>query len=263
MSTYALSGTASGMGRATKALLESEGHRVIGIDRADAEVLVDLSVPDGRAAAVEQVLELCGGVLDGVALFAGVVGGTGRAGSALVSINYFGSVVVLEGLRPALAAAGESAAVLISSNSVTIMPGWDQAVVDACLAEQEAAACELADLGDSMLAYPATKAAIARFVRRQAPRVEWAGAGIRLNAIAPGLVETAMVAETRADPVMAEHMKALPLPLGRGGTAEELAALVALLLSPAGRFFCGSVLLCDGGTEALFRPDDWPVRWEL
>jgi hypothetical protein len=49
--------------------------------------------------------------------------------------------------------------------------------------------------------------------------------------------------------------------MGRGGTAEEVAALVVFLLT-AGSFFCGSFLVCDGGTEALLRPDDWPARWE-
>ena len=39
--------------------------------------------------------------------------------------------------------------------------------------------------------------------------------------------------------------------------------LLAFLLGPGGRFFCGSVVLCDGGTEALLRPDDWPVLWDF
>jgi NAD(P)-dependent dehydrogenase (short-subunit alcohol dehydrogenase family) len=263
VTTFVLTGVASGMGRATKDHLEAEGHRVIGVDRADAEVVADLGTAAGRAAAVEQVTALAGGRLDGAAMFAGVVGATGRPGSALVSVNYFGAVVLLEALRPLLAAAGESAALVISSNSVTIQPGWDPEVVTACLSGDEPAARELADRQDSLAAYPATKAALARWVRRSAPGPQWAGAGIRLNALAPGMVETPLVAETRADPVLGSLMEALPLPLGRGGDPAELAALAAFLLGPHGRFFCGSVVLCDGGTEALLRPDDWPARWEL
>ena len=49
--------------------------------------------------------------------------------------------------------------------------------------------------------------------------------------------------------------------VGRGADPSEIAALIALLVGPHGRFFCGSVLLCDGGTEALLHPDDWPSRW--
>ena len=100
---------------------------------------------------------------------------------------------------------------------------------------------------------------MARWVRRNAPA--WAADGIRLNAIAPGLIETPLSQEVRADPHLAPLMESLPLPLGRGGTAEEIAALLAFLLGPSGRFFSGSVVLCDGGTEALLRPDDWPARW--
>ena len=262
MSTFVVSGVASGMGLATKELLESQGDRVIGIDRADAEIVADLSTAEGRQLAIDGVLALTS-TLDGAALFAGLVGVTGRPGSALVSVNYFGSVVLLEAFRPMLAAAGESSAVLISSNSVTIMPGWDQGVVDLCLSGDEASARVLADSKDSLYAYPATKAAIARWVRRTAVKPEWAGAGIRLNALAPGMVETAMVAETRADPVLGAMMDALPVPLGRGGKAQELAALTAFILGTGGRFFCGSVILCDGGSEALLRPDDWPARWSI
>jgi NAD(P)-dependent dehydrogenase (short-subunit alcohol dehydrogenase family) len=261
--TYVLTGVASGMGRATKDLLESDGHRVIGVDRHEAEVVADLSSPTGREAAVEAVTSLSGGVLDGAAMFAGLVGATGRAASLLVSVNYFGTVELLVGLRPLLAAAGESAALVMSSNSVTIQPRWSQELVAACLAGDEHAAGVVADRADSLPAYPATKAALARWVRRLAPSADWAGAGIRLNALAPGMVETAMVAETRADPVLGKLIDAMPMPLGRGGKPEELAALAAFLLGPHGRYFCGSVVLCDGGTEALLRPDDWPARWEL
>jgi NAD(P)-dependent dehydrogenase (short-subunit alcohol dehydrogenase family) len=261
MSTFVLTGSASGMGAATCALLRGAGHRVIGVDRQAADVIADLSTPAGRQSAVEAVQAQCD-VLDGVATFAGVGGATGRPGSLLASLNYFGTVQLLQAWRPLLAAAGESSAVAISSNSTTCQPGWSTALVDACLSGDEERARAVADEGDSATAYPATKVAVARWVRRHAPAPEWAGAGIRLNAVAPGLVETAFVAETRADPVLGQLIGGFPLPLGRGGTATELAQLVVFLLGPHARFFCGSVLLCDGGTEALLRPDDWPARWE-
>ena len=50
-------------------------------------------------------------------------------------------------------------------------------------------------------------------------------------------------------------------PLGRNGRPEEIAALIAYLLGPDARFFCGSVLFCDGGMDAQFRSDDWPKPW--
>lgn len=260
MGTFVISGSASGMGAATAAQLRGAGHRVLGIDRRDADVVADLSTREGRAAAVAEVRSAAGDRLDGIALFAGVGGATGRDPRLLVSLNYFGSVELFEALRPLLASAGSASAVAISSSSATCQPGWSQQLVDACLSGDEERAREVAQVGDSPTAYPATKTALARWVRRCAPRPEWAGAGIRLNAVAPGLIETPFVDETRKDPVLGQLIGGFPLPLGRGGRAEEVAELVVFLLT-GGSFFCGSFLVYDGGTEALLRPDDWPARW--
>lgn len=261
MSTYAVSGAASGMGAATATLLRAEGHEVIGIDLRDTQVVADLATSEGRTHAVEAVGAASGGHLDGIALFAGIGGATGRPASLLVALNYFGSVRLFEGLRPLLGRGGS--AVAVSSVATTIQPGWSQELVDACLSEDEAKACEVALLGDSAVAYPATKVALARWVRRTAPSATWAGSGVRLNAVAPGLVETAFVEETRKDPVLGRQIDAFPLPLGRGGRAEEVAEVVGFLLSPRSSLLVGTFLLCDGGTEAMLRPDAWPARWEL
>jgi NAD(P)-dependent dehydrogenase (short-subunit alcohol dehydrogenase family) len=258
--TVVVTGSASGLGAATARRLTDAGHRVVGVDRADAEVVADLGTVEGRGRAVQRVLELSDGVVDGVVPFAGLAAATGRPGSEIVAVNYFGAVTVLEGLRPALARAAAPAAVLVSSNSTTIQPDWPVEVAEACLRGEETAARALAD-ADPLGAYPASKAALAWYVRETAVRDDWAGAGIRLNAIAPGMVETPMTAATRTDPMTAEGMKLLPIPAGRGGRPEEVAALVAFLLGPEAGYFVGSVLFCDGGTDALLRPRAWPAVW--
>lgn len=263
MGTYAVTGVASGMGEATASALRAAGHQVIGIDLRNADIVADLGTPEGRQAAIGGVFAASGGRLDGAAMFAGVGGATGRPASLLVSVNYFGTVELLVALRPLLAAAGESAAIAISSNAATCQPGWRPELVTACLSGDESRARAAAGEGDSAAAYPATKLAVARWVRRHAPTPEWAGTGIRLNAVAPGLIETPFVRETRDDPVLGPLIGMFPLPLGRGGTAAEVAALVTFLLGPGGRFCCGSVIFCDGGTDALMRPDDWPARWDV
>lgn len=259
MRTVVVTGSASGMGAATRARLEAAGERVIGVDVRDAEVTADLGTPSGRRAAVEEVAALAGGSLDGLVTWAGVAGLSGVAGSLLVSVNYFGTVGLLEGLRPLLAAGDRPAAVAVSSNSTTCQPGVPLDVVDLCLAGDEPAARAAADAATALMAYPASKLAIARWARRHAPTPEWAGAGITLNVVAPGAVETPMLQATRDDPAIGRFVDEFPVPVGRKGTAGELAAFVQFLLGPDARFLCGSVLFVDGGTDALLRPDDMPV----
>jgi NAD(P)-dependent dehydrogenase (short-subunit alcohol dehydrogenase family) len=258
MPAYAETGSASGIGAATASRLRDAGHRVIGVDRVDADVIADLSTPDGRRAAVAGVLERCDGALAGLVPCAGIAGLPGRPGSLLVSVNYFGAIEVVTGLRESLATGG-GAVVGISSNSTTCQPGFSLELVDAMLAGDETLARQVAEESDSLMAYPATKTAIARWIRRHATAAEWIGEGIRLNAVSPGMVETPLIAEGRADPTVAPLLEMYPMPMGRAGRPEEIAAAIDFLLHT--EFCVGTVLLVDGGTEALFRPDDWPTRW--
>ena len=263
MGTICITGSASGMGAATAARLRDDGHRVIGVDQRDADVVSDLSTREGREAAIAGVGAAAGGALDGLVTFAGLGPLPGRSGALLTSVNYFGSVELLGGLRPLLANGTDAAAVAVSSNSTTCQPGIPQDLVDACVAGDEARARELGDTHGSILAYPASKIGIARFVRRNAPTDDWIGSGIRLNAIAPGLIDTPLTAEGKADPELGPLLDGFPIPAGRAGRPEEIAILVDYLLSPLAGFFCGSIVFCDGGTDALLRPDDWPASWAL
>ena len=134
MGVYVVTGSASGIGAATKQRLTAGGHRVIGVDRVDdAEVTADLATADGRRAAVAEVIAQCDNGLDGVVACAGLAGLPDRPASLLVSVNYFGAIEVILGLREPLAAAG-GAVVAISSNSTTCQPGFSLELVDACLA---------------------------------------------------------------------------------------------------------------------------------
>lgn len=98
-------------------------------------------------------------------------------------------------------------------------------------------------------------------MRQHAVTDEWAGSGITLNVVAPGAIETPMLQATREDPTVGQFIDAFPIPVGRKGTAAELAAFVAFLLGPEARFFCGSVVYVDGGTDALLRADSQPSPW--
>jgi NAD(P)-dependent dehydrogenase (short-subunit alcohol dehydrogenase family) len=261
--TVVVSGSASGIGAATATRLEAEGCRIIGIDRQEATVVADLATADGRRAAIDGVTSLAGDRIDALVTCAGIAGYPGRPGGPVVAVNYFGSIALLEGLRPLLAVGEQPAAVAISSNSTTVQPGYSAALVDACLSGDEDEAMTLAETLGPVEAYPAGKTAVARWVRRNATRDEWAGAGICLNAVAPGMVETPLITEGRANPAMAPMLEAFPIPVGRPGRPEEIAAFLAFLLGPDARFFCGSLLFVDGGSDALIRPDDWPAIWQL
>lgn len=259
MRTIVITGSASGIGAATKRRLEQGGARVVGVDVHDADVIADLATAEGRAAAIDGVKGLVDGSIDGLVTCAGVAGLTGRPGSLVASINYFGTVAVLNGLRPLLMRGQLPAAVAISSNSTTIQPGVPVELTRRCLADDEPGARILADEATALSAYPAAKLAVAWWVRRHAPTGEWAGAGIALNALAPGKVQTPLLDESRGDSVIGGLVDALPLPVGRSGTPDEIAAAVEFLLGPDARFFCGSVVFCDGGTDAQFRADDFPA----
>jgi NAD(P)-dependent dehydrogenase (short-subunit alcohol dehydrogenase family) len=248
----AITGSASGIGAATRRRLEQAGDAVLGVDVRDAELIADLSTLGGRAQAVDGILAKTGGKLDGLVLCAGV-GPSQAVAPQILSINYYGSVALLEGLREALIAGQRPAAVLISSNAATTVPGIPQDMVDALLHGAEGDARWAAESADPSHAYAASKLALARYMRRVAP--SWAHEGVRLNAVAPGAVQTPLLQAGLDDEVLRPLIEAVPLPRGELGKPEEIAAAISFLLGEEATFCCGSVLFVDGGTDAVLRPD--------
>ena len=67
-----------------------------------------------------------------------------------------------------------------------------------------------------------------------------------------------MLEEQLADASDAKAVREFPVPIGGFGDAGQLADWVVFMLSDAADFLCGSVIFVDGGSDAYFRPDDWP-----
>ncbi len=265
MGVYAVTGSASGIGAAVRRLLESDGHTVVGVDLDGAEVQADLARPEGRLAAVEGVVAACGGRLDGLVTAAGL--GPPRPAETILRVNHAGSVAVLEGLRPALAAAGGARVVQIGSNATTTTPGIPDEVVTALLDGDEDAA--IAAVGThpaefaSAIAYAASKTAVTRWCLRAAVTGPWVGSGIRLNVLAPGAVRTPLLQAGMDDPLYGPLIRAFEIPVGEPATPDEMAGWIAFLLSPAAAHACGSMFVVDGGSTAVLRADDWPRSFSL
>lgn len=248
------------MGSAVVERLKALGHSVIEVDVKGAGVLADLSTPAGRRAAADTVLAQCGGKLDGAVLAAGL-GPTKGAERLITEVNYFGVVDLLQAWRPALAAAERAKVVVFSSNSTTTVPAVPGRAVRALLAgDAEKALRTYRLLGPAAppMAYAASKIAVSRWVRRQAVTPQWAGAGIRLNALAPGAIMTPMLERQLATPAEAKRIRRFPVPIGGFGDTGQLADWVVFMLSDSADFLCGSVVFVDGGSDAYFRADDWP-----
>ena len=96
------------------------------------------------------------------------------------------------------------------------------------------------------VAYGTSKAALIHLTRQQA--VEYGDAGVRVNAVAPGPVETAMAKLVHTEAIRRDYYDAIPLK--RYGTTEEIAATIGFLCSADAGYINGQVIAADGGFDA-------------
>ena len=254
MSVIAITGSASGIGAATRQRLEAAGHRIIGVDLRGAEFDADLSTASGRDAAAAWLLDRCGGRLDGLVLCAGL-GPQVPDARKIVEVNYFGVTALLDALLPALQR-GESPSAVVVSSVVSTQLAWDKNPLGAALeaGDHERWTAALADAGEraGQLAYAGSKNAVTVAVRRRV--APWGAAGVRLNTVAPGAVETPLLQAGLADPRYSRAIAEFAAPMGRRGRPEELAAAITFLLGSEAGYVHGAQLVVDGGVDAQARP---------
>jgi NAD(P)-dependent dehydrogenase (short-subunit alcohol dehydrogenase family) len=254
--TYLVTGSASGIGKATVARLTAAGHTVIGADLAGADINVDLTTLEGRTTLVSEATRLSGGTIDGVLAVAGLALPIAKT----VAVNYYGAVATLTGLRPALAASSAPRAVAVTSMA-SLFPHDEKlltALLDGTEAEAMARAAELEAGGPELagLLYGTSKRALARWIRRNAATPEWAGASIALNAVAPGVVITPMTDTYTSTPEAREAiLKQVPMPLNGIFTPDAVASLLDWLSSEDNAHLCGQVIFIDGGSDVVIRGD--------
>ena len=255
--TYVVTGSASGIGEATATILREQGHRVIGVDLRNADIEADLSTTLGRDAAIAGVLTASDSKIDGIIAAAGI-----SAPKALtVAVNFFGVTALLNGLAETLAQSDAPRIAVVSSmaslqqNSVEL--------VDALLAGDEKLALEIGSALEGQgpqvgyLNYSSSKRALSRWVRRESIAPRYAGAGIPVNAVAPGTVVTNMTRELLAS----EEGRAMadahvPMPLNGHSDAIVIARLLAWLTSEETTHVTGQTIYIDGGADATLRGDN-------
>lgn len=233
-----VTGAASGIGAAIVSRFRAEGARVAGMDihpgaGSDHDLIADLRSNEAVEKAVRSMTEALGTpdiiVHAAAASFQGGVLDTDPATFLdLYDVNVAGAVRLLQRCVPAMRGRGGSIIVLSSINADFATPG--------------------------LAAYAATKAALNNLVKTAA--LELAPDHIRVNAIAPASIDTPLLRTkfaSAADPEQAKAANTARHPLGRLGSAEEVAELASFLASDRARWITGAVYAIDGGAGAVRR----------
>lgn len=236
--TAIVTGAARGIGRAIASRFLQDGYRVglLDIDentlRKTASelpsssvlpVVCDVANPESVDSAVEQVASQLGQIQAlvnnaGIATFNSFADTTHDEWSSILATNLSGAFYCSQSCLPHLQQSSEGCIVNITS---------------------------ISGLRGSTLrtAYGTSKAALAHLTVQMA--AELGNQGVRVNAVAPGPVETAMAKKVHTDAIRQDYHKAIPL--NRYGSEEEIANVVVFLCSPASSYINGQQIAVDGG----------------
>jgi short-subunit dehydrogenase len=228
-----VTGAAGGLGAAIAAAAEADGYRValLDVDRSVTDTAAAIPGATGFVCSTTNAAELANvldsfGTPDAVVNNAGIV----RFGPlldqsldqwrAVVDVNLTGTFTVAQAVAKRLVAEGRRGSMVNITSMNGVMPGPNAG------------------------AYGSTKSAVALLTKQMA--VEWGQHGIRVNAIAPGLIDAGMSGPIYADPQI-RALRESRVPLGRLGTSDDIARAVLWLLSDASEYITGEEILVDGG----------------
>lgn len=230
--TVLVTGAANGIGRGTAEVLSQRGWRVAVNDLDSdavatvAQELGGIAVPGdvarNAATIVEHTIESTGR-LDGLVNNAGIVR---RQSLADITPENIDETIAVN-LR---------AAMLLSAAALPHLERRTGAIVNI-------ASFTVNHPVPHGGTYSTSKGALLTYTRQAA--VEWGPRGVRVNAIGPGMIRTAMAESVYRDPAKYEARRRL-VPLGRIGTPEDVGRVVAFLLSEDARYVSGQCIMVDG-----------------
>jgi NAD(P)-dependent dehydrogenase (short-subunit alcohol dehydrogenase family) len=164
----------------------------------------------------------------------------------VLAVNYDASVRLTDAILPHMAEGACAVLIASSSGYDAKALGYDDAISALGAADDASPLLDIAT--NSGFAYMLSKRGVQMLVERMAPA--FGARGARIMSISPGLIDTAMGrAEQKAHPNMDVMLQKTPL--GRYGTAEEIATVATFLCSPAASFVSGSDIKVDGGVLAV------------
>lgn len=236
--------------------LQEQNARAAAAILSDAGFAVQTAVVDvASRASVEVLVEKASalGSVHGLIHAAGV-SPSQASPETILQVDLYGTALVLECFGHVIASGGSG--LVIASQSGHRLPPLSPAQ-NKLLATTETEALLALDLlqpdsiSDSLHAYQLSKRG--NSLRVMAEAVRWGKRGARLNAISPGIIITPLAKDELNSPRGPIYQRMIQLsPVGRAGTADEVAELGALLMGEAGAFITGSDFLMDGGVTASY-----------